>query len=1017
MDLTQAQNQEQKDIKIDLKDLEVPIEKYPMAESKNMFESFLIIGYDDIYFQEKIVKAASQIHETINLKEKKKAEDIQFKKLYCRNLPTILNSITSDFTGPILNGNQIIENVFPIPPLILIDVEDKGLPTDKKNHFAIFSNIQNNVVNYGFGYIFYEKKVHDKLKLYMPKAFVIISQYPFYSIFNRLCEEIKELFNNPHLQIPIEIQIYNIINFVPASMDTGMKMTLIPKQELFQLKLFKNQDDFFFFEKQEKYYPEQLNGYRQTEINFCYLLNVIPVELIIEIYLNLICGRIIGVFVDNVTELSIILHIFHQFLFPFAPNENVSCLPPIKFFCNDTVDQNIVGFLCNYDELEKYDPFREVEEGEYRCLTDEEENTELDPLCFRCDYIFDLNKRVFKEPDKYTSGNDNNNENKKLNDFIKKILGKFAKKSCETEFEKILYKLYISLKENLYKLTSFRKMKKKIFHPFVAEDTKYMNHFILESFYQFNLNLAFIYYERISKFEGIYRKTKEEQINTPPKSLKESELSPEEYLFFTNFGNSLFGNCLDNFVGGYSTREPKIYKAPKLIFESLIYFLRIKKYFQLDEKKVPDILDVYDELYTNKIKDIEKEEDEKNRKDSGRRNSNIGEVTTAQEFTEEENAKFEKIKNLNHKTFTFLEFYKYYYSCPDLVFYFYNIANPEYVSGKTIKTNQQNIKYTYKYKKFALDQNILFKYIYKLKQMDEKTKEKCFKSILQTEAIIKEPIKSYQNFISSAFEKYYLENKYIDYLELLNFSILGLVILTVSKNNLICFEKDIDEIAFNLTFLSRKFAEIILSVSLRIFSEENDDKFFIYEKYFDLYKFAIEKKNIIPNDKLITLKKKIDKFTHSISSGKVEDLTHIQEKLTNAKNKKYKLDYNKSILKKLNVFEINQTIDPDNKKKKLDIKFKLDKYKFENPNVYPIIKIYEEICDFVDEYYKNLDYNVVLRKKEEFNKLIIYLLFYVTVFKEKKNSKHNKDKEKDVVEQRANFPQNTELFLINCLEI
>ena len=36
---------------IDLESLEVPIEKCPMAESKNMFESFLIIGYDDLYYQ------------------------------------------------------------------------------------------------------------------------------------------------------------------------------------------------------------------------------------------------------------------------------------------------------------------------------------------------------------------------------------------------------------------------------------------------------------------------------------------------------------------------------------------------------------------------------------------------------------------------------------------------------------------------------------------------------------------------------------------------------------------------------------------------------------------------------------------------------------------------------------------------------------------------------------------------------------------------------------------------------
>ena len=241
---TQKPSQEKnKEFNIDLKSLEVPIEKYPMAESKNMFESFLIIGYDDLYYQEKILKLIMKMDfNSIEAKDKKLKEEIQYYKVHCRNLPTILNSITSDFSGPILNGNKIIENVFPIPPDILVEIENKenenkGISLEKKNNYVIFSNIQNEVVNYGFGYIFYEKKIHESYKIYLPKAFVIISQYPLFNIFNKLCEEIKELFiSNQQLQIPIEIQIYNIINFVPASIDTGLKMTLIPKLEYLKLK-------------------------------------------------------------------------------------------------------------------------------------------------------------------------------------------------------------------------------------------------------------------------------------------------------------------------------------------------------------------------------------------------------------------------------------------------------------------------------------------------------------------------------------------------------------------------------------------------------------------------------------------------------------------------------------------------------------------------------------------------------------------------------------------------------------
>ena len=44
------------DLGIDLKDLEVKIEKYPLAESPNLIENFLILGYEESYIQEIILK-------------------------------------------------------------------------------------------------------------------------------------------------------------------------------------------------------------------------------------------------------------------------------------------------------------------------------------------------------------------------------------------------------------------------------------------------------------------------------------------------------------------------------------------------------------------------------------------------------------------------------------------------------------------------------------------------------------------------------------------------------------------------------------------------------------------------------------------------------------------------------------------------------------------------------------------------------------------------------------------------
>ena len=1034
---TQKPSQEKnKEFNIDLKSLEVPIEKYPMAESKNMFESFLIIGYDDLYYQEKILKLIMKIDfNSIEAKDKKLREEIQYYKVHCRNLPTILSSITSDFSGPILNGNQIIEDIFPIPPAILIEIgnkenenkenKKKDIKKDNKNkeseneetfqekndYFVIFSNIQNEVVNYGFGYIFYsEKKNYESYKIYLPKAFVIISQYPFFNIFNKLCEEIKELFiNNQQLQIPIEIQIYNIINFVPAPIDTGLKMTLIPKLELSRIDALKDQDEFFLQEKQQKYYPAQLNGYRSTEINFCYLLNILPVETIFEIYLNLICGRIIGFFGENITELSIIIHIFNQFLFPFAPNENVSCLSPIKFFCNETVDQNIVGFVCNYEDLEKYDPFREIEKGEFRCLTDEEENIDLDPLYFKCDYILDLKTCIFKEPDKYVpSEEDNNNkeERKILNEFIKKIIGKISKKKNESDFA-FIYKLFNDLKDLLLKLTSSKKIKNAITNPFLPDDIKYTN----RSFLQFNLNLAHLYYQKVSGYNGDYNISKEDQVNKPLKTEDKSGLNKEEYVFLKSFGNSLYGNCLDNFVGGYSSREPKIYQASKLIFENLLYNLKIKKNNKSEEEKITDILVIYDEIYSNKKYNYENKNLVNNQKNSEQ----------PLKFMEENKIEDDAIRNINYRTLTFFEFYKHYLSSKDIEQYFYNIANPEYVSVK-IDKKAHKYKYYFNYKKIALDQNIILKYFHKLKRMDEETRRKCFKDIIQTKIIEKEPIKSYDNFISSALEKYYIKQKSIDNIELINFSILGILILTVSKHSLLGYTKAIDQIISNLFFLTRKFVKIILSICLRIFAKEKNKNINIFKQYFNLYESAIVKKNIFPTDEFKLLLSKINEFMNQekMKSGVAE----IKEKKDEEKTK-YELKYNEKTIKKINFFEVIEKSEfEENNKRKINIHFKLNKKKLEYPYVYSIPEIYEKICSYIDVYYKDLDYNIIIKEKDEFNKIIIYLLFYIkisTEMKEDKNDKKNKDKknkDKKIIDKYyGSFPEDIKEFLVNCLEI
>ena len=104
-------NENKNEGKFNLNDLKVTVEKYPLAKSKNMFESFLIIGYDDIYITEKILKTALSTLEITKYQMNIIEDQINYEmtnliNFYCRDLPTILNTITSDFSGEILDQKK-----------------------------------------------------------------------------------------------------------------------------------------------------------------------------------------------------------------------------------------------------------------------------------------------------------------------------------------------------------------------------------------------------------------------------------------------------------------------------------------------------------------------------------------------------------------------------------------------------------------------------------------------------------------------------------------------------------------------------------------------------------------------------------------------------------------------------------------------------------------------------------------------------------------------------------------------
>ena len=916
---------------------ELEIEKYPMAESQNLIEYFLIMGFEEIYIQEKIIKNFNEkllleLEEEEQKNKKINPETKIFKEYKCRNLPSILFSIGSNFSKPI-STEILIKNVFPIPPSVFYTTIDNFI-YEPYSLNIVFSNIQNNIVNIGYSYIFYENRIiRNKAKIYIPKAFVIISQYPFFNTFNKICQELLDnQFRNKLVQIPIEIQIYNIINFIPAPVNSKINITFFPSNELSDISRCENDFNFINLNRQQIYNLNQLSGYRHSDFDISAIFCVLPVDIIIQVYLQLLIGRTIAFFSKNLEILNMTLYVFQQFFYPLSPDETVNCLSPTKYFCTEFYSQNLVGFLCSYDEIEDYNPFKEKDGIQFRCLSEDEEKEDFDYNLFGCDFVLDLDKKYLEyvENNKLMENYEEFKENTlKILEYTKRILN-VHKENENCYLETSLKNLVSNLKEISFKLTYLQNKEKQKIPNYFSKENKF-NRRIQNAFYQFNLDISYEYYEKISNYNGNYILNKNSQLRKP-KTSQESGLNEEEYLFYYLFSKSLYCNILNNFVGGYSSKEPLLYKAPRIIFENFMTLKKISnnKNQTNDNKLLDDYLDIIDKIYIQKDKE-----------------TNI----------------------------TFLQFYKYYKE--KLVLQIYNLVNNKIVDAKINKANKINIKYYYEYKSVDLDKNLLMEYIYILDEMENKDKYKLF-HFEDNCYLIYTPInqKITTRFIYNSFEKYFIDSKYIKYINVLIMSILNILVLSIHKKTLIPFTFTIYTLFQDLSISIRKYIEIILSITLRLILKDKNPNYNTYEKYFNLYQFSIEANGIFPNDELIFLRKEIENLKNEVKERNNKIFDEIYKKIEGIEDKKlYKIDFNKKKTKEILLIIQNLNIsDNINCTLKFKSKYYNKNKELKIESIYSPKTIYRITNNMIDNYYNNLDFQKI--NKVEYEKIIIHLLFY-----------------------------------------
>ena len=276
------------------------IKKYPyLGYSSNLMEYFSIIGYE-VNFLQKLVSLYKENPSNIITSTNNQA----LTKMKNSISPTILSSITSKIDFGIIDNELIISQLYPEnPKIILVEVNQ---PEPSKSSviysFCFDSKDSTQKVFYTcYGYKFYEKFTlpNTSESYYIPKAFCIISQYPFFNNFYLICKSLHQSFNSNNNQVPLEVLIYNIVNFIPSPINYNLELNL-----------------FSHLKDKKKLQINQLNGYPNIDFDLYEIFNLLPLNVILKIYVLTFLEQSIIFFSSNLELLNIIMYIMYVLNYP-----------------------------------------------------------------------------------------------------------------------------------------------------------------------------------------------------------------------------------------------------------------------------------------------------------------------------------------------------------------------------------------------------------------------------------------------------------------------------------------------------------------------------------------------------------------------------------------------------------------------------------------------------------------------------------------------------------------------------
>ena len=462
-------------------DIKVSLNPY-LGCSKNLIEYFAIIGYEE--------KSLSLCYPNTLDKE--------------NNIPlSIISDVKSDSLVNEINLNILINQVYPEKPNIIKITKSTKKPIETNVVFSYcFDNMKGEKKIFFSCYALrlYEIYVDKKnIQYYIPKAFLIYSQYPYFTTFYNICSILLEF--NEKGSIPIEMLIQIFVNHIPSPINKNI----------------------FLLNFNPKIVIPKLTGYPYIDFNLGRIFNLLPVVEFIKIYMLIFLEIELLFFSPDLEKLNMTMFILYILNYPLTDSNyywHIKSIPKKNLeFGDDTLNTSYKGVNANYHSSMNFSEFANLFS------------------------IVDLESKKRK----FINFIKNNEESKEINrllDYVNNILNN---KKVKSHF---LSNILIELKEKLIdvKIDYDRKFTKNV--PFLYVDSKVteINRKIQEIFYDFILNILVVLYKDL-KYEKSTLKIKK-------KKYKIKEFSEEENIFLKFIRATIkYNTYFELFISNFSTSD------------------------------------------------------------------------------------------------------------------------------------------------------------------------------------------------------------------------------------------------------------------------------------------------------------------------------------------------------------------------------------------------------------------------------------------------------------------------------